>query len=39
MFSLERLLFSISTDGRTNVEVLKQVCYNSVFQNFHVVAD
>ncbi|XP_021932109.1 uncharacterized protein LOC110835814 isoform X2 [Zootermopsis nevadensis] len=25
MFSLERLLFSISTDGRTNVEVLKQV--------------
>ncbi|KAJ9590136.1 hypothetical protein L9F63_016748, partial [Diploptera punctata] len=25
MFSLERLLFSIATDGRTNVEVLKQI--------------
>jgi hypothetical protein len=39
MFSLERLLFSISTDGRTNVEVLKQVYSNSMFLNlFHMAA-
>ena len=32
MFSLERLLFSIATDGRTHVEVLKQVSISPILQ-------
>lgn len=33
MFSLEKLLFSIATDSRSSVDVLKQVCFLSLPSN------